>query len=117
MDYRVSSSAMIKPTTPSTANAASVISQRNALSGLSTDRNDGTFLATVVTSEMFGDSDVAMGCLASAEDFSLLDCETEAETFLSGTAPMRSLLLLTWLDRGAARVSTPSELSSAFVKG
>ena len=59
---------MIKPTTPSTASAASVISQRNALSGLSADRyHAGTLWAKVVTSEMFGDSDVAMGCLVSAE--------------------------------------------------
>ena len=88
---------MIKPTTPSTASAANVINQRKPVSRLSLDRyRAGTLFALVVTSEMFGDSDVPMGCLPSdAKVFSLV-CEAEAEALLfSGSAPKRSLLPFT----------------------
>src|SRR5215469_1891315 len=108
---------MIKPTTPSTARAARVINQRNPVSGLSTDRyHAGGLLVALLTSEMFGDSDVPMGCLASDEEVSSLACEAETETLLSGTAPIRSLLLLTWLKWERHPYPLPPNLAMRLLK-
>src|SRR5579864_1063724 len=115
---RCMSSAMISPTIPRITSAASNISQRKPLSAVKSVRCQDRVLCEVVTSEIFGDSDVPIVFLGSGPSVRPVVCGCEMEILLSGVAPITPhYSSISGLEGERQGCETTLELNNDFVKG